>query len=227
MLEDTARTESERLISAAIDELGTSARNKSMNHFVAKHLGAVANLLGHREIVTRVQQLLDNLSLGDFFVAAITNIDWRTLNADDLARLRSLEPADTYGEDHPIYDRNVPVPDLVRFAESSTHLKLCLQGGIADALKVAKTDLDYEEIADTLAALGRYDEAIALIDSAPVPEERRLGVRFVVLAEKCRRLVPTFKDDIAAFGPKGFDRLAVILALAARRPWVGYPYPDY
>ncbi len=79
-----------------------------------------------------------------------------------------------------------------------------------------------------IAAFGRYDEAIALIDSAPVPEERRLGVRFVVLAEKCRRLVPTFKDDIAAFGPKGFDRLAVILAFSgASALGVGYPYPDY
>jgi hypothetical protein len=106
-------------------------------------------------------------------------------------------------------------------------LQLCLRGDTAAAIAAAKNDLDYEEIADTLAALGRFDEAINLIDSLPVSHDRRDGVRVVVLIEKCRRLVPGFAGEIDRFNPVDFDRLHVILALAARRPWQIYPYPDY
>jgi hypothetical protein len=217
----------DRLMLAAIDNLEATAATNRMNHLVAKQLGAVANLFGYPDIVKRVEVCLAKLSVADFFRGAITNIDWQNLGPDELDRLRRIEPAVKFSDDHPIYERNAPVPDLERFAQSSPHLKLCLQGDVTGALSTAKCELDFEEIADTLAALGRFDEAIALIDSQLVSNGRKLGVRFVVLLEKCRRLVPTYADEIAKCDPQDFGRLQIVLALAGRRPWVGYPYPDY
>lgn len=227
MIHNNAETEIDRLMLAAIDDLDAAATANKANHFVAKLLGAVANLLGYRDILKRVKAHLAELSAADLFEGAITNIDWHNLNADELERLRRIEPAAEFDASHPVYNRDAPVPDLERFAQRSLHLTLCLQGDVAGAIAVAKSDLDYEEIADTLAALGKFDEAIALIDSQPVSVERQRGVQCVVLVEKCRRLAPTFADEVARFDPKNFDRLHIVLALAQRRPWMGYPYPDY
>lgn len=227
MTQTSAEKEIDRLMLAAIDELEAAAAASKMNHFVAELLGAVANLLGYREIVRRVETLLAKLTIADFFKGAITNIDLHKLDADALERFRRITPAAKFDAEHPVYDRDAPVPDLERFSQGSPHLALCLKGDIAGALAAAQCELDYEEIADTLAALGRFDEAIALIDSQLVSDGRKHRVRIFVLFEKCRRLTPSFVDEIAKYGPKDFDRLYIVLALAQRRPWEGYPYPDY
>jgi hypothetical protein len=227
MSRDNAKAEIDRLMIAAIDDLEAAAAANRMNHFVAKLLGSVANLLGHRDVLKRVELLLAKLTAADLFRGGITNSDWHKLDSRELDRLRRVEPAETFGADHPIYDRAFPVPDLQKYSQDPTHLQLCLQGNTAGALAAVKSDLDYEEIADTLAALGRFDEAVNLIDSVPVSRDRRHGVRVVVLIEKCRRLVPGFADEVARFNPVDFNRLYVILALTARRPWPIYPYPDY
>ena len=219
--------EIDKLMRAAIDDLEVAAAAHTMNHFEAKLLGAVSDLLGYADILKRVETQLAKLSAADLFENAITNVDWHNLSADELDRLRSIEPAAKFAADHPVLDRNAPDPNFERFAQESPHLKLCLQGDIGGAIGVVKSDLDYEEIACTLAALGKFDEAVALIDSLPVPDYRRRGVRFVVLIEKCRRLFPTFPSEINSFAPKGFDRLHTVLALAQRRPWSIYPYPDW
>jgi hypothetical protein len=227
MTEAIASAEIERLLISATSDLEMAARAERMNHFVAKFLGSIANLLGDQEIVKRVERLLGNLTAEDIFRGAITNIDWRNLDSKELDRLRAIESADSFGAKHPIYDRASPVPELQQFSQHSPHLLFCLQGQIDRALAAVKSDLDYEEIADTLAALGKFDDAICLIDSLPVSLARQRGVQFVVLVEKCRRLVPGFADEIARFNPLDFDRLHIVLALAARRPWPAYPYPDF
>jgi hypothetical protein len=227
MPETTAIAEISRLLNIAIDDLEMAARANRMNHFVAKLLGATANSLGHLAIAKRVDFLLGKLSAEDIFRGAITNIDWRKLDCNELDRLRAIQPEDEFAASHPMYDRDSPVPELQKCAQHSPHLHFCLQGEIHRALMVAKSELDYEEIANTLAALGKFDDAISMIDSSPVSPERRRNVRFVVLVEKCRRLVPGFAEEIARFNPRDYDLLHVALALAGRRPWEIYPYPDY
>ncbi|MGE3641368.1 MAG: hypothetical protein AB7G28_22650 [Pirellulales bacterium] len=227
MGEKIAGTEISRLLNIAIDDLEMAASAHRMNHFVAKLLGAIANSLGHQAIAKRVESLLGELTAEDFFRGAITNIDWRNLGSGELDRLRSIQPANEFDACHPAYDRDSPVPELQRYSQQSPHVRFCLQGEIDQALAAAKTELDYEEIADTLAALGRFDDAITTIDSSPISLERRREVRSIVLMEKCRRLVPGFAEEIARLNPRDYDLLHVVLALAGRRPWETYPYPDY
>jgi hypothetical protein len=227
MSRNNPEAEIDRLMIAAINDLEAAAAANRMNHYLAKLLGSIANLLGHQEILKPVESLLAKLTAADLFGAAITIIDWQNLDSRQLNRLRSVEPADTFGAAHPVYDRASPVPDLQKYSLDFPHMQLCLQGNTAAAVAVAQTDAAYEEIANTLAALGRFDEAVNLIDSLPVSRERRRGVSVVVLIEKCRRLVPGFAGEIDRFNPLDFDRLHVILALAARRPWQIYPYSDY
>jgi hypothetical protein len=222
-----ARSESERLISAAALDLEGQAAAKRMNHFVAKLLGAIANALDYREIADRVQSLLMALTAEDFFKASITNIDLHRLSANELDRLRQIEPLESFNRTHPVYVRNQAVPDVQRFASALDHLKPCLNGDVATAVAIANSELEFEDIADTLAALGKYEEAIALVDCHVASEDRRRSVRHVVLLEKCRRFAPDFLEEIGRSDLKDFDRLTVILALAGRRPWVGYPFSDY
>ena len=150
-----ARSESERLISAAALDLEGQAAAKRMNHFVAKLLGAIANALDYREIADRVQSLLMALTAEDFFKASITNIDLHRLSANELDRLREIEPLESFNRTHPVYVRNQAVPDVQRFASALDHLKPCLNGDVATAVAIANSELEFEDIADTLAALGK------------------------------------------------------------------------
>jgi hypothetical protein len=175
MTHDVAKAEIDRLMSSAIEELEADATAGTMNLCLAKLLGAVAGLLGFRDILGRIEILISKLSPADFLKGVISNIDWHS--PERLAQLCRIKPPDEFGADHPVCSRDVPVPDLHRVPRDCAHLELCLQGDVAGAIRAANSELDYEEIADTLAALGKFDEAIELIDSQPVSRERRQGVR--------------------------------------------------
>ena len=224
MLEPLAKSEIDGLIHEAIEELETDARSGRMNTLVAHHLGAIARLIEFDDVARRVELLLSSLSLADFLNGSITNIE---LGSVDVDRLRRIEAPAEFAAKHPICDDQLLAKNLNRFAKDSPHLALCLVGDIAGAKSAAKQELDYEEIALTFAALGKYSEARTFIDAQPVISHRRDHVRFVILLEKCRRADPTHCDEIQRVNPRSWDRLAVILALAQRLPWSTYPYPDY
>jgi hypothetical protein len=219
-----AQSEIERLLHAAIADLESSAGVGKLNSLLARHVGKVAGLLDFGGVMHRASALLSTQTAADLFKGSLTNIDLSTI---DISKLRGIESPAEFSIQHPVWDDDALRAELTRCAESTPHLQLCLQGDPAGAVRAAKCDIDFEEIGNTLAVLGKLDDAITFIDSQPVQPMYRKAVRFIVLLEKCRRSDPAAVDEINRFDPKEWYRLPIILALANRRPWIGYPYSDY
>jgi hypothetical protein len=216
-----AQAEVNRQMENAVVELEDASAQGRVNIFLARMAGGVASLVGRRDLTTRVGAILSGLTLADLLEGAITNIDPHSIDA---TRPIDLPSPEEMARQHPVCDDESLVERMQ--AEGDRHVQLCVQGDVNRATEVATSALALEDIGRTLAVLGRFDRAAAFIDAQAVNESARKQVRFVILLEKCRRALPGFAEEILQARLEGFGRLQVILALAGRLPWVGYPYSD-
>jgi hypothetical protein len=188
-------------------------------------------LFGRPDLAARLADVLSDAPAVDLFKHAITNIDPATVNVDAFRRPRSAVEVERA---HPPCSHEALIGQLRTQAEGDAaseeprhHLALCLTGDVDGAMRAARGELALEEVAATLVVLGQPERATALIDAQPVSDYRRQAIRFVILAEACRRRLLGFAPAVRATESRGHSRVPVILALAGRLPWAGYPFSDW
>jgi hypothetical protein len=209
-------------IEIAVAELEPAISNRRANLFVVKMAGGVAALVGRHDLFTRLEVAISHLTDRDLLRGAITNIDVSTLDTPRRLRLPTLEEM---ARNHPLCDDDFLIGQIK--AQDDPWIQLCLQGEMDAAVRVAESSLALDDIACTLAATNQFDRATAFIDAQSVTDNVKAHVRFVILLETCRRQLPGFAEAILQARRQDYERLHVVLALAGRLPWIGYPYPDW
>jgi hypothetical protein len=216
-----ARVTIDRRLEQVVSGLETAFAGGRGNVFLLLQAGGVAGLLDRADLLARLGKLLEHLSVADFFQGAITNINLADVDA---SRLKKFSSPQEMARQHPLCDDECLVARIS--ARPYPHVKLCLDGNIEAAAKAATSQLELGDIGCTLAALGQFDQAAAFIDSKAVDESARSAVRFVIFVEHCRRCDREFIQSLHESSPD-HGGLEIVLALAGRLPWVGYPYYDW
>jgi hypothetical protein len=188
-------------------------------------------LLGRPDLASQLAAVLSGAPVTDPFKHAITNIDPATVNVDAFRRSCSAAEVDRR---YPLLSHEALIKQLRTEAEGEAaseeprhHLTLCLRGDLDGAMRAARDEFACEQVAATLVVLGQPERATAFIDSRPVSDYRRQAIRFVVVAEACRRRLTRFASAVRATRSRGEGRMPVIVALAGRLPWAGYPFSDW
>jgi hypothetical protein len=218
-----ALAEIDRQIDAVVMQLEGAPARGQMNIHSARQAGGIAGLLGRHDLVQRLEAVIAGLTAKDLLKGAITNFE---LSTADAARPVELASPEAIARDHPRCDDHA-IAELMK-AYGGPHVRACLDGDVDRATLVAKTALELEDIACTLAAMGQFDRATSFIDTAALGERvsARKHVRWVILLEQCRRGHPGFPVAIQEASLQG-GHAEIILALAGRLPWQGYPFCDY
>jgi hypothetical protein len=88
-----------------------------------------------------------------------------------------------------------------------------------------------EEVGDTLAVLGEFDEALSIARDPALDKFRQRGVLFVLVIELFRRgrveEAGAILGELESQGLGPWERIHLTLGFAGREPWGGYPYPDW
>jgi hypothetical protein len=122
------------------------------------------------------------------------------------------------------------IREMVReWSASSGRLGLCVRGQDNEALAMARSDVEVEEIGEAQAVAGRIDAACKTADRLP-PFRRKL-ILLVACIEASRQGNARQSDALLAelrnIGLGAWDLLALALGLGDRMPWGGYPFPDW
>lgn len=207
-----------------VAELEAALAQGRPDFFLVRRAGGIAGLLDRPDLVSRLETVMSHLTVEDVFRAAITNLDEheREVRATRLFRFESPEEI---SRQHPECD-DASIIDRMK-AQADVHVLMCLKGDVHGATETATSKLALEDIGCTLAAMGQFERATAFIDSQAVEDTSRAAVRHVILLEKCRRGHAGIVEVIQLANLQGEGRLRVVLALAGRLPWVGYPYSDW
>lgn len=220
-----ALAEIDRQIDAVVMQLEAASAQGHLNIHSARRAGGIAGLLERPDLVRRLEAVIAGLTVKDLLKGAITNFELSTIDAARPVELAS--PEDT-ARDYPRCDDQALIEQMRTYG--GLHVRLCLEGDVNRATQVATTSLELEDIGCTLAAMGQFDRATSFIDAATLGERvgARKHVRCVILLEKCRRGHPDFPAALQQASLHGGDaEQCVILALAGRLPWRGYPFCDY
>lgn len=215
-------------LSASILQLELNAKTGGLNMFSARNLADAARLLEREAIATRASRLLAEAPDEAFFAGAITNIDLPSKIPD---AFRSVAPLERLEAKHPQYVEAEMRRRIEQNAETEEHFALCLKGRWQEARASAKEGVRLEEVGDTLAVLGQFDEALEISRDGALERFRQSGVLLVIAIELFRRgRLSESQAILDELGSSRFDagiRVHLALAFAGREPWGGYPYPDW
>jgi len=206
------------------NELLANTPRGYFNYRLVTETAALCALLGYNDLAKQFAEIALQMPDFDPFENAITNIDVHEIDVDKFRRVCTVEEVE---QSSPLYSDADLMGDLHRLAETEIHLKLSLEGDIDGAARAASGELALEEIAATLAVQGQFERALEFIDSQPVSDFRRSSLRFLVLIEKCRKQTPGFASELQQTPLAVEGRRIIVLALAGRRPWGGYPFPEW
>jgi hypothetical protein len=213
---------------AAVDSLEAIAAVGPVNTFSARALVRATLLLEEHDLAQRAVAILCQIPDRAFYAGLITNME---LPNDFAERMKQVPTRDELERQHPVYGRDAKLAAIYQSAESSPHIRLCLEGSYEDAEAVAGNGVKLEEVGDTLAVLGEFDRAYALATGPKMEEFRRSGVLFVLVIELFLAGDLTWSRELLAkFEATGMDegsRVHLALGFAGREPWRVYPYPDW
>jgi hypothetical protein len=158
----------------------------------------------------------------------ITNIEFpRTVPEE----LRTVDSTEKLEEHHPVYIEEDLLRQIRSSAEAEEHFALCLEGRFQEACATAGSGVRLEEVGDTLAVLGNFDEALSIARDPALERFRQRGVLLVLQIELFRRGRIEEADallvELGSEGLGSWDRIHLALGFAGREPWGGYPYPDW
>lgn len=223
-----AKSRARRYLEASVEELEGKAKDNQYNIFEVRLLANAATVLQQTDIAHRALALLRKVPDGVFWAGMITNFE---LPKNVPESLRTADSPQQLERQFPCYVEH-DIADRTRMsAKTEDHLRLCLEGNVARAFAIAKTELQLEEVCETLAILGDFDAALNVARAPTFPDSRRRGVLVVIAIELFRRgRIEEFEKILAILekprlGVSEYAYLA--LGLSGRVPWGGYPYPDY
>jgi hypothetical protein len=195
-------------------------------------VGSAARLLGNEEHVEQAFRLFERGV--PFRVKGVLKI------GPVYERLRSIPTLIELEKQYPDW-RKFDVLEYVRLlGNSEVHIALSLEQRYEEAYDIARIGgyaeeiaRRVEEIAITQAILGDFDLALSSIKERVQPDFRQRDTSFLVMLELFRQghfewanktlNDFNFKDDKSGL----YDRIQLAISLLGRRPWPGYPYPDW
>ena len=215
-------------LEAGIAELDRAASEGRYNTMCIRHLGSAAVVLGEDAIAERAARLLRAAPDGAFWAGAITNIQIPATAPDGM---RTLDSTELFERRHPLYRADNLIEEIRKYGETERSIALCLERRFEEARAAAESGLRLEEVGETLAVLGEFDEARSIATDPALEGFRQEGVRFVITIELYRLGRVDEADSMLAesgrTGLSAWERVHLALAFGGRVPWCGYPYPDW
>jgi hypothetical protein len=215
-------------LETGIDQLERDAGGGRYNTLCIRALGSAAMLLGQQDIASRAIRLLHDAPEGAFWAGAITNIELPETVPD---KMRTIDSPEGLERSFPPYREENIVARIQSDAREEEHFALCLEGRFQEARSRSGSGRRLEEVGETLAVLGEFDEALNISHDPALDDFRRRGVRFVLVIELFRRgRVEESGAILAELESVGLglrERVQLALGFAGREPWACYPYPDY
>jgi hypothetical protein len=193
-----------------------------------RSFGTAAKVLGQEDLAERAARLLCAAPDEAFWAGLLTNIE---LPAKVPEQMRTIEPTPDWEARYQPYSVEETVRRIRKCSETEEHFALCLKGRGQEARALAKSGLLLEEVGDTLAILGRFEEAQEIACDPALEPFRQWGVRVVLVIEFFRRgrmqEAQKLLNELESHG-LGFDqRVQLALGFSDRVPWGGYPYQDW
>jgi hypothetical protein len=204
-------------------EILTTDLASAPNYRLAGSTAGLCSLLDRPDLSTRIAAVLARTPVDTWLQGALTNIDLADVNPE---RLRRPHSAEDISREHPICSDESIAAHLTACAQTERHLAFVLRGDLEGAARAASDNREMQEIGEALAVLGQPERALTFIDTKVIENSRRHGVRYIVSLETCRRehrVPPALRNSPL----NAWSRFHVILALANRLPWTGYPFADY
>ena len=206
----------------AVGALEVAKKQGAANLMLARAAGGVAELCDRPDLVSRIREIVAGFTIADLLGGAITNID---LNESTANRQIELFSGTEANRQHPLAD-DAFVIEHAR-SHGGDYVRLCFAGDVAAAERAANDAFGFECIAFALVLMNQPDQASAFIRTHPVRDTTESGLQLITLLEQCRRASPGFERAIGQVALEGWHQLHVVLALAGRLPWLGYPFADY
>jgi hypothetical protein len=215
--------------SEAVIHLKTAARlleskkvqTGEANFFCSTALLSAAQILMVPDCVTRATELLRG---ADPLKGALVNFHaahhvWNPPTLSDSEKA------------YPTCGRTEILQWIESFSARELHIRLALNGEPQPALTAASGSCGFTEVATTFAVMGRLQEAMQVLENASIAEVHKHGAWLVVAIEARRAedasVFERALGELATEKSEPWKHIHLAFGLAGRRPWFGYPFPDY
>lgn len=163
---------------------------------------------------------------GKFRLLSEVTLPWRVS-----AKLNNLKQPAALEKAYPQFTDECALEMAYRF-KCDHSVAACFEGRYEAAFEESDSDYGREIVALTAAVLGEFDRARQFASDPRMPDFRQRSVKEIIATELIRsgqmveaaaQLYAVDPDD----PPEPYITTNIAFALLGRRPWYGYPYPDW
>jgi hypothetical protein len=197
-------------------------QDATRGQFVWNLIGDIANiarLLGAEDLEARALQVLRQASPPQFYLE------------------RAAHTVEQLEREYPRYEESAILDGIRNIGREEAHVRLALARCYDEAFSIAASATEIEEIAETQAVVGDLEAALNSVHRLVGPAQVRQRLVLVVIAlelvrrrrvEEARVVLSHLEAQIAPTSASDtWHRVVLAAGLVGRRPWDGYPYPDY